>query len=144
VVQVLEGTNRVALAHELCLERKCQLVIQIIKAVLRVDLSFVGQVDELGLELMESLNLLYSQVLVFVSGLTYTVQVDEMFTEVVDHLLSCLEGIGGVRLVSSEQVLLGVAFGVVEDIVYAGVLVSIVVGIDFEFAYDLDLLIVVG
>jgi hypothetical protein len=39
---------------------------------------------------------------------------------------------------------LGVAFGVVKDVVYAGVLVSIVVGINFEFAYDLDLLIVIG
>jgi hypothetical protein len=109
-----------------------------------VDLSFVSQVDELGLELMESLNLLHSQVLIFASGLTYAVRVDEIFTEVVDHLLSCLEGIGGVRLVSSEQVLLGVAFGAVKDIVHTSVLVSIVVGIDFEFAHDLDLPIVVG
>jgi hypothetical protein len=67
-----------------------------------VDLSFVGQVDELGLELIESLNLLHSQVLVFTSSLTYTVRVNEMFTEVVDHLLSCLEGISSVRLISSE------------------------------------------
>jgi hypothetical protein len=59
-------------------------------------------VDELGLELMESLNLLYSQVLIFASSLTYTVRVNEIFTEVVDYLLSCLEGISGVRLISSE------------------------------------------
>jgi hypothetical protein len=94
--------NRVALAHELCLERKRQLIVQIVKAVLWVDLSFVGQVDELSLELMESLNLLYSQVLVFASSLTYAIRVNKMFTEVVDHLLSCLEGISGVRLISSK------------------------------------------
>jgi hypothetical protein len=93
---------------------------------------------------MESLNLLYSQVLIFASSLTYTVRVDEMLTEVVDHLLSYLEGISSVRLISSKQVLLGVTFGIVKDVVHTGVLVSIVVGIDFEFAHDLDLLIVIG
>jgi len=92
MVQVLEGTNGVALAHELCLERKRQLVVQIVKAVLRVDLSFV----------IESLNLLHSQVLVFASSLTYTVRVNEILTEVVDYLLSRLEGISGVRLISSK------------------------------------------
>jgi hypothetical protein len=59
-------------------------------------------VDELSLELMESLNLLYSQVLVFASSLMYAVRVNEMLTEVVDYLFSRLEGNGGVRLVSSE------------------------------------------
>jgi hypothetical protein len=67
-----------------------------------------------------------------------------MLTKVIDHLLSYLKGISSVRLISSEQVLLGVTFSVVKDVVYTGVLVSIVVGIDFEFAHDLDLLIVVG
>jgi hypothetical protein len=67
-----------------------------------VDLSFVSQVDKLGLKLIESLNLLYSQVLIFVSSLIYIVRVNEMFTEVVDYLLSYLEGISGIRLISSE------------------------------------------
>jgi hypothetical protein len=39
---------------------------------------------------------------------------------------------------------LGVTFSVVKDVVYAGVFISIVVGINFKFAHDLDLLIVVG
>jgi hypothetical protein len=72
------------------------------------------------------------------------VRVNEIFTEVVDYLLSRLKGIGGVRLISSKQVLLGVTFGIVKDVVYIGVLVSIIVGIDFEFAHDLDLPIVIG
>jgi hypothetical protein len=59
-------------------------------------------VDKLGLKLMESLNLLYSQVLIFVSSLTYIVRVNEMFTEVVDYLLSYFEGISGVRLILSK------------------------------------------
>jgi hypothetical protein len=67
-----------------------------------VDLSFISQVNKLSLELMESLNLLYSQVLIFTSSLTYTVRVNEMFTEVVDYLLSYLKGISGVRLILSK------------------------------------------
>jgi hypothetical protein len=59
-------------------------------------------VDKLSLKLIESLNLLYSQVLVFTSSLTYIVRVNEMFTEVVDYLLSCLKGISGVRLILSK------------------------------------------
>jgi hypothetical protein len=93
---------------------------------------------------MESLNLLYSQVLIFTSSLTYVVRVNKIFTEVVDYLLSYLKGISSVRLISSKQVLLGVTFGIVKDIVYAGIFISIVVGINFEFAHDLDLLIVIG
>jgi hypothetical protein len=67
-----------------------------------VDLSFVSQVNKLGLKLIESLNLLYSQVLIFVSSLTYMVRVNEIFTKVVDYLLSYLKGISGVRLISSK------------------------------------------
>jgi hypothetical protein len=67
-----------------------------------VDLSFVSQVNKLGLKLIENLNLLYSQVLIFVSSLTYAVRVNEIFTEVIDYLLSYLKGISGVRLISSE------------------------------------------
>jgi hypothetical protein len=59
-------------------------------------------VNELGLKLMESLNLLYSQVLIFASSLIYAVRVNEIFTEVVNYLLSCLKGIGSVRLILSE------------------------------------------
>jgi len=59
-------------------------------------------VDKLGLKLIESLNLLYSQVLIFASGLTYIVRVNEILTEVVDYLLSRLKGISGVRLILSE------------------------------------------
>jgi hypothetical protein len=67
-----------------------------------------------------------------------------MLTKVVDYLLSYLKGISGVRLISSKQVLLGITFGVVKDVVYIGILISIIVGINFEFTHDLDLLIVVG
>jgi hypothetical protein len=67
-----------------------------------VNLSFVSQVDKLSLELIESLNLLYSQVLIFASSFIYAVRVNEMFTEVVDYLLSYLKGISGVRLISSK------------------------------------------
>jgi hypothetical protein len=72
------------------------------------------------------------------------VRVNEILTEVVDYLFSYLKGISSIRLISSKQVLLGVTFGVVKDIVYTGVLVSIVVSINFEFTYNLDLLIVIG
>jgi hypothetical protein len=51
---------------------------------------------------MESLNLLYSQVLVFASSLIYVVRVNEIFTEVVNYLLSYLKGISGIRLILSE------------------------------------------
>ena len=67
-----------------------------------MNLSFVGQVNKLSLKLMESLNLLYSQVLIFASSLIYAVRVNEIFTEVVDYLLSYLKGISSVRLISSE------------------------------------------
>jgi hypothetical protein len=59
-------------------------------------------VDKLGLKLIESLNLLYSQVLIFASSLIYAVRVNEIFTEVVNYLLSRLKGISGVRLISSK------------------------------------------
>jgi hypothetical protein len=59
-------------------------------------------VDKLSLKLIESLNLLYSQVLIFASSLTYIVRVNEIFTEVIDYLLSRLKGISGVRLISSK------------------------------------------
>jgi hypothetical protein len=75
----------VALAHELFLKRERQLVIQLVETVLGIDLSFVCQVDELGLELMEGLNLVHSQLLVFTSSFAYAVRVDEVFTEVVDY-----------------------------------------------------------
>ena len=71
-------------------------------------------------------------------------RVNKIFTEVVDYLLSYLKGISSVRLISSKQVLLGITFSIVKDIVYTGVFISIVVGINFEFTHDLDLLIVIG
>jgi hypothetical protein len=67
-----------------------------------VDLSFISQVDKLGLKLIESLNLLYSQVLIFASSLIYVVRVNEIFTKVVNYLLSYLKGISGVRLILSK------------------------------------------
>jgi hypothetical protein len=67
-----------------------------------VDLSFISQVNKLSLKLMESLNLLYLQVLIFVSSLIYIVQVNEIFTKVVNYLLSYLKGISGIRLILSK------------------------------------------
>jgi hypothetical protein len=67
-----------------------------------VNLSFVSQVNKLSLKLIESLNLLYSQVLIFASSLTYMVWVNEIFTKVVDYLLSHLKGISGIRLILSK------------------------------------------
>ena len=71
-------------------------------------------------------------------------RVNEILTKVVDYFLSYLKGISSIRLILSKQVLLGVTFSIVKDVVYTGVLVSIVVGINFEFTYNLDLLIVIG
>jgi hypothetical protein len=59
-------------------------------------------VNKLSLKFIESLNLLYSQVLIFASSLTYIVRVNEIFTEVVNYLLSYLKGISGIRLILSE------------------------------------------
>jgi hypothetical protein len=59
-------------------------------------------VDKLSLKLMESLNLLYSQVLIFASSLIYAVWVNEIFTEVINYLLSYLKEISGIRLISSK------------------------------------------
>ena len=58
--------------------------------------------NKLGLKLIESLNLLYSQVLIFASSLIYAVRVNEIFTEVVNYLLNYLKGISGVRLILSK------------------------------------------
>jgi hypothetical protein len=128
----------------LFLKREHQLVIQLVETVLGMDLSFVCQVDKLGLKLIEGLNLVYSQLLVFTSSFAYAVRVDEVFTEVVDYLHSRLERVSGIRLVSSVQVALGIALYTVEYIVYAGILICIVVYINFEFADNLDLPIVIG
>jgi hypothetical protein len=108
-----------------------------------VDLSFIYQVDKLSLKLIESLNLLYLQVLIFTSSLIYIIWVYEVFIKVVDYLLSCLKGISSIRLILSEQILLGITFSTVENVVYTSVLISIVISINLKFTHDLDLLIVI-
>jgi hypothetical protein len=93
--------DRVVLAYELFLKRKHQFIIQFIETVLEMDLSFVYQVDKLGLELMEGLNLVYLQLLVFISSFIYVVRVNEVFTKVVNYLYSRLERVSSIRLISS-------------------------------------------
>ena len=109
-----------------------------------MDLSFIYQVNKLGLELIEGLNLIYLQLLVFISSFVYIVRVNKVFTEIVNYLYSRLERISSIRLISSIQVVLGIALYIVKYIVYTGILICIVVYIDFEFTDNLDLPIVIG
>jgi hypothetical protein len=69
--------------------------------VIDVNLSFIGQVNELGLELVKALSLVYTHLLVFPLGFAYAIRVNEVFFEVIDHLGNCLEGVSGIGLVSS-------------------------------------------
>jgi hypothetical protein len=66
-----------------------------------MDLNFIYQVDKLGLKLIEGLNLIYLQLLIFISSFIYIVRVNKVFTEVVDYFYSCLERVSSIRLVSS-------------------------------------------
>jgi hypothetical protein len=134
----------VALACELFLKGECQFVVHLVQTVVDVDLSFVGQVDELGLKLVKALSLVYTHLLVLPLGFAYAMRVDEVFSEVVDHLGNCLEGVSGIGLVSSVQVTLSVSISNVEDVIHTSVLICEVVGVDLEFANDLDVPVVVS
>ena len=100
--------------------------------------------DELGLELVEALSLVYTYLLVFPFDFAYAIRVNEVFSEIVDYLGDCLEGVSGIGLVSSVQVALSVSINSVKDVIYTSVLICEVIGIDLEFANDLDVLVVVG
>ena len=100
--------------------------------------------DELGLELVEALSLVYIYLLVFPLGFVYAIRVNEIFSEIVDHLGNYLEGVSSIRLVSSIQVVLSVSISSIEDVVYTSVLICEVVGIDLEFANNLDVLVVIS
>jgi hypothetical protein len=93
---------------------------------------------------VKDLNLVYSQLLIFTSSFVYAVRVNEVFTEIVNYLHSYLKRISGIRLIVSIQVVLSITFHIIKNIVYAGVLISVVVYINFEFTNNLDLLIIIG
>ena len=57
--------------------------------------------DKLGLELVETLSLVYMYLLVLLLGFVYTIRVDKVFFEIVDYLNNYLEGVSGIGLVSS-------------------------------------------
>jgi hypothetical protein len=58
-------------------------------------------VDELGLKLVKALSLVYTHLLVLPLGFAYAMRVDEVFSEVIDHVGNYLEGVNGIGLVSS-------------------------------------------
>jgi hypothetical protein len=66
-----------------------------------MDLSLVCQVDKLGLKLVEGLDLVYSQLLVFTSSFIYIVRVNKVFIEIVNYLYSYLERVSSIRLIAS-------------------------------------------
>jgi hypothetical protein len=66
-----------------------------------MNLSFIYQIDKLGFKLIEGLNLVYLQLLVFISSFIYIVRVNKIFTKVVNYLYSCLERVSSIRLISS-------------------------------------------
>jgi hypothetical protein len=66
-----------------------------------MDLSLICQVNKLGLKLVKSLDLVYSQLLIFMSSFAYVVRVNKVFTEIVNYLYSYLERISGIRLIAS-------------------------------------------
>jgi hypothetical protein len=96
-------------------------------------------VYELDLELIKALSLIYTYLLVFALCFAYPIRVDKVFIEVIDHLISYRKGVSNTRLVSSVQVTLSVSFNTIEDIIYTSILICVMVGIDLEFADDLDL-----
>ncbi len=112
--------------------------------VVNINLSFISQVDKFGLELVEALVLVYMHLLVFTLSFAYIIRVNKVFTEVVDYLGSCLERVGSIGLILSVQVMLCVSISSVKDVVYTSILICEVVGINLEFANDLDVLVVVG
>jgi hypothetical protein len=101
-------------------------------------------VDELGLELVKALSLVYTYLLVLPLGFVYAMRVNEVFSEIIDHLGNYLEGVSSIRLVLSVQVALSVSINNVEDVIYTSVLICEVVGVDLEFVNDLDVLVVVS
>jgi hypothetical protein len=107
-------------------------------------LSFVGQVYELGLELMKALSLVYTHLLVFTLYFAYTIRVNKVFIEVIDYLVNYRKGVSNTRLISSVQVTLSVSFNTIKDIVYTGIFIYVMVSVDLEFANDLDLPVIVS
>ncbi len=93
---------------------------------------------------MKALSLVYTHLLVFPLSFIYAMRVNKVFSEVVNHLGSYLEGVSGIRLVLSVQVALSVSISSIKDIVYTSVLICKVVSINLEFANNLDVLVVVG
>ena len=57
--------------------------------------------DKLGLELVETLSLVYIYLLVFPFSFVYMIRVDEVFSKVIDYLGNYLEGVSDIGLVSS-------------------------------------------
>jgi hypothetical protein len=101
-------------------------------------------VDELGLELVKALSLVYTHLLVLPLNFTYAMRVNEVFSKVINHLGNCLKGVSNIRLISSVQVTLSVSINNVKDIIYTSVLICKVVNINLEFANDLDMLVVIS
>jgi hypothetical protein len=66
-----------------------------------VNLSFIYQIDKLSLEFIEGLNLIYLQLLVFISSFIYIVRVNKIFTKVVNYLYSRFERVSSIRLILS-------------------------------------------
>jgi len=101
-------------------------------------------VYKLGLKLVKTLSLVYIYLLIFPLSFVYTIRVNEVFFKVVDHSSNYFEGINGIKLVSSIQVTLSVSISSIKDIIYTSILIYEVIGVDLEFANDLDVLVVIG
>jgi hypothetical protein len=112
--------------------------------VINVNLSFINQVDELGLKLVKALSLVYTHLLILPLNFMYAIRVNEMFSKVIDHLGNYLEGVSDIGLISSVQVALSVSINSVKDVIHTSVLICEVVGVDLEFANDLDVPVVVS
>jgi hypothetical protein len=93
---------------------------------------------------VKALSLVYTHLLIFPLNFAYAIRVDEVFSEVIDHLGNYLEGVNGIGLISSVQVTLSVSINNVKDVIYTSVLICEVVGIDLEFANDLNVLVIVS
>jgi hypothetical protein len=72
------------------------------------------------------------------------IRINEIFSEIVNYLGNYLEGVSSIGLVSSIQVVLNVSISNIKDIVYISILICEVVGINLEFANNLDVPVVIG
>ena len=100
--------------------------------------------DELGLELVKALSLVYIYLLVLPLNFMYAIRVNEVFFKVIDHLGNYLEGVSSIRLISSIQVTLSVFINNVKDVIYTSVLIYKVININLEFVNDLNVLIIIS